>query len=317
MKYTLEQWSDIARVFWDITPLGDPERFAVDLEARLHDRLICTEVRFTGQEFKHDPAHIKGVDHNFLLYERYFVGRSRGLVAECPVHIDQGTIHLVDMSRRCRKLSNDVVTAGVCIPHDLVGYDPVRDPAYLSVSLASPQGRMVDLAHGSFRAALARNQADVAELADTFLTLVWMLMVKGSDTPSTERQDLDRRPLLRTFITRNLEDPRLSPDHICRQLGLSRTSLYREFREDGGVLRFITDRRLDRCFADLMATPASRGAVRQVAERWGFHHAGNFHRLFRERFGMSPSDYLDRNGLPAASGQGNTFHPIMDWMRAG
>ena len=153
-------------------------------------------------------------------------------------------------------------------------------------------------------------------MADTFLTLVRMLMVKGSDTLSTAQQDLDRRPLLRTFIARNLENPELSPDHICRQLGLSRTSLYREFQEDGGVLRFIADQRLDRCFADLMATPASRGAVRQVAERWGFHHAGNFHRRFRERFGMSPSDCLDRNGLGPAPDQGSTFHPIMKWMRS-
>ena len=316
MKYTIDQWRDVSSVFYEVTPLGDHDRFAVEMDARRHNRLICTEVRFTGQEFTHDPTRIKGVDHNFLLYERYFSGQGRGVVADAPTHIDQGSIHLIDMSRRYRAITSDVITAGVCIPHDMIGYDPTRDPHYRSVPIGSPQGRMLDLAHNTLREAMTRDKPETAALADTFLTLVRKLMLKTIDTPPGGQQDIDRLPLLRTYIARNLHDTELSAEQICRDVGLSRSALYREFHDDGGVMRFIADRRLDRCFADLMATPASRGAVGQVAGRWGFHHPGNFHRRFRERFGMSPSDCLDHNDVPAAPNQGGAFHPIMEWMRA-
>ncbi len=315
MTLTFDQWRAITRVFYDVTPLGDPDRFAAEVTARLHGRIICTEARFTRQEFRHDPGLIKGVDHNFLLYERYFAGWGRGLAAEDPAHIDRASIHLIDMSRRYRSITSDVVTAGVCIPHDVIGYDPSRDPAYRVVPVASPQGRMLDLAHANFRFAVARNQADAEELATAFLALVRMLMLNGSDTRSDGQPEIDRRPLLRAYIARNLANPDLSADHICRELGISRTVLYRVFQEDGGVVRFITDRRLDRCFAALMATTAGRGAVRRVAERWGFHHAGNFHRSFRDRFGMSPSDCLEQDSPRVSPIHGGIYHPIHEWVR--
>lgn len=317
MRYSLEQWRDLTRVFYDITPLGDPEGFVAEGIARWHDRLICTEARFPAQQFDHDPARIKGVDHDYLLYERYYAGQGRGLAMEVPAQIDRASIHLIDMSRPYRAITGDVITAGVCIPHDLIGYDPSRDPPYRVVPVATPQGRMLDLAHGTFRAAVAKDQPDTAELAAAFLALIRTFLLKGSDLRLDEPPDIDRRPLLRTFIVRHLDDPELSPEQICQTLGLSRAALYRAFRQDGGVMRFISDRRLDRCFADLMGTPASRGAVRRVAERWGFHHPGNFHRSFRDRFGLSPSDCLEPGHQRAPSAEGNAFYPVHEWMRDG
>ena len=315
MKFSLEQWRDVTRVFYEVTPLGDPSRFAAEAVAQLHGRLICTQARFTEQGFTHEPSRIKGVDHNFLLYERYFVGEGRGLASDEAVQIDRASVHLIDMSRRYRSITSDVVTAGVCIPHEVIGYDPSRDPAYRIVPIATPQGRMLDLAHANFRFAVARGQADAEELAAAFLAMVRMLMLNGSDSHSIHQQDIDRRPLLRSYIGRNLEDPNLSPERVCRELGISRTVLYREFQEEGGVIKFITDRRLDRCFAALMATTGGRGAVRRVAERWGFHHAGNFHRSFRHRFGMAPSDCLQQDSPRVSPTDGGTYHPVHEWMR--
>ncbi len=317
MEYSFDEWQDIARVFYQVTPLTDISDFAAEAEVQRYDRLICTKAKFSPQKFDHDPARIGGVDHDYLLYERYLDGEGRGLAADVPAHINQASIHLIDMSRRYRSITKGVATAGVCIPHDLIGYDPSRDPPYRSVPVASPQGKMLDLAHGAFRVAVAREQPDARELSAAFLALVRTLMLNAPDTRSAEQKYVDRRPLLRTFISRHLTDLDLSPAQICGELGLSRSVLYREFQRDGGVIRFITNRRLDRCFADLMAAPARRGAVRRIAERWGFDHPGNFHRSFRDRFGMSPSDCLERDGEHAAPTPGTAYYPVHEWLRGG
>ena len=320
LECTVDEWQDITRVVYDIRPLGDSSSFFAAIDAKWFDRMICTEVRFSAQEFSHNPARIKGVNHNYLLYERYFSGSGRGMVEDTPTHVDAKSIHLIDMSRHYRSITSDVITAGVCIPHDLVGYDPTRDPPYLTVPVDTPQGRMLDAAHHEFRGMVAQDHPEMGDIASAFSTLVKLLMLKTADTRRDTSSDTEGRPLLRpllrSYIASRLDDINLAPETICREVGLSRTVLYREFSEDGGVMTFIKDRRLDRCFAELMATPARRGAVRQVAERWGFHHPGNFHRCFRDRFGMSPSDCLEHSMVEASRKPGATYHPIHEWMRA-
>lgn len=315
MNYTFEEWRDVARVFYDITALTDLKAFSAEATVQRHDRLICTRARFTGQRFDHDPARINGIDHNYLLYERYFVGEGRGLAADVPTRIDAARIHVIDMSRPYRSVTNEVVTAGICIPHDAVGYDPSRDPPYRAVPIATPQGRLLDLAHGAFRFAVTNNRPDAVELAAAFVALLRALMLKASNMQAAEQQDPRSRRLMRTYISRHLDDPDLSPAHLCRELGVSRSVLYREFQHDGGVARFITDRRLDQCFADLLAAPTSRGAVRTIAERWGFDHAGNFHRCFRDRFGVSPSECLAQDRHRASQNPRPAYHPVHEWLR--
>ena len=315
MRYTLEEWRDTAQVFYDITPLDDLCFFAAEAHLQRQGRLICIDARFSAQRFDHVPSRIKGVDHGYLLYERYLAGSARGLAADAPTRIDQSRIHLVDMSRTYRSVSSNVVTAGICIPHDLIGYDPSRDPPYRSLPLDTPQGRMLDLAHEALRAAIAGNSGDADALAAAFLALVRTLMLGVPEGRADPHGDCRSGALLRTYVTRHLGDLELTPEQICRELGVSRSVLYRAFQRDGGVVRYIADRRLDHCFADLAAAPSARGIVRTVAERWGFFHPGNFHRSFRDRFGVSPSDCLGHEALSSLPAPGRARHPVHEWLR--
>ncbi|MEZ5669678.1 MAG: helix-turn-helix domain-containing protein [Alphaproteobacteria bacterium] len=316
MRYTFDEWRHVARVFYELAPLAETNRIAAEAHIRRHQRLILTEVRFIPQRFAHVPSRIRGVDHNYLLYERYMAGTSRGLAADMSTRIDQGSVHVIDMSRVYRTVTSEVATAGVCIPHDLIGYDPSVDPPYRTLCLDTPQGRMLDLAHEALRTAVADGRADAEELAAAFLALVGTLMLKTAGRRAVDRGAHRSSAMLRAFIAHNLADPELTPERICGQMGVSRSVLYREFRPDGGVARYIADQRLDQCFADLAAAAHARGAVRSVAERWGFFHPGNFNRAFRDRFGISPSDCLDgATGEDAPDGSVR-YHPVHDWLRA-
>ena len=78
--------------------------------------------------------------------------------------------------------------------------------------------------------------------------------------------------------------------NLCRRLGLSRSSLHRLFEQEGGVQAFIRERRLEAARLAL-GDPANREPIYAIAERLGFSDAAHLSRLFRERFGQSPSDF--------------------------
>lgn len=96
----------------------------------------------------------------------------------------------------------------------------------------------------------------------------------------------------RDEIRRNLGSPALTVANLCRRLHISRSTLHRLFDEEGGVQAHIRNARLDAARAALLAGGAER--IGEIAERLGFSDAAHLSRLFRARFGETPSDCRGR-----------------------
>jgi len=86
---------------------------------------------------------------------------------------------------------------------------------------------------------------------------------------------------------------------ILRLFGVSRATLFRMFREHGGVHRFQTRVRLGRAYLDILAADVARGTVSRIARRYQFEDMANFTNSFRSEFGKAPSSLL---GLGFESG---------------
>ncbi|MGW5159041.1 helix-turn-helix transcriptional regulator [Nonomuraea wenchangensis] len=54
--------------------------------------------------------------------------------------------------------------------------------------------------------------------------------------------------------------------------------------------RHITERRLARAHQELTGPGARETTIADVAHRWGFSSQAHFARLFRSRFGLTPSE---------------------------
>ena len=76
---------------------------------------------------------------------------------------------------------------------------------------------------------------------------------------------------------------------ILQTFGVSRASLYRMFEPQGGVRRFITDRRTLHAVMDLSRTTGRRGYIREVSDRWGFPSMVEFNRTVRRLYDQNPS----------------------------
>jgi AraC-like DNA-binding protein len=92
------------------------------------------------------------------------------------------------------------------------------------------------------------------------------------------------------FIARRLDRADLNPDVVARALHCSRSQLYRLFaRHDTTVMDTIREARLRRS-RDMLADPACRLPVAEVASLCGMDDPSAFSRAFRQRFGCSPVD---------------------------
>lgn len=101
----------------------------------------------------------------------------------------------------------------------------------------------------------------------------------------------------RRYVQNNLDAVHLTPDSMCRALGVSRSRLYQLFEPSGGVLHYIQSRRLLAAHVAL-SDPADSRRIVDIAEAFGFSSAANFSRAFSKEFGYSPRDGRSTVVLP-------------------
>ncbi|WP_371320965.1 helix-turn-helix domain-containing protein [Metapseudomonas otitidis] len=91
--------------------------------------------------------------------------------------------------------------------------------------------------------------------------------------------------------------PELCPAFIAQRLSVSQRSLYRAFEQGGSSLcKMIKATRIARSADDLANPRQAHQSITSISMRWGFSDAAYFCRVFKQHFGMSPSEYR-RNAI--------------------
>jgi len=158
-----------------------------------------------------------------------------------------------------------------------------RDPMFallIRPSLLGVAGRLDTLARG-----------DVQDLGDVWISLMNILVrslvgddTNGTDTAAARRLQLDR------YIRAHLADPRLSPSTIAEALHMSPRTLYAALPpEHEGVAAEIRRQRLERARVMLLDSAEMR-SIADIAATVGLPNSAHFSRLFRARYGHSPSE---------------------------
>ncbi len=82
---------------------------------------------------------------------------------------------------------------------------------------------------------------------------------------------------------------------LCRELGVSERTLHYAFHEVRGLspMAYFHAGRLNAVRRELKAAAADTATVREIAERWGFWHTGEFAAAYRRLFGELPSRTLN------------------------
>lgn len=95
------------------------------------------------------------------------------------------------------------------------------------------------------------------------------------------------------FVFRNLEND-ISLDELAEASFVSARTLQRAFVSRFGVgpICFIKRAKLSKAREELMDSSPTDKTVSAIASKWGFHHAGNFARIYSEIFNETPVQTL-------------------------
>lgn len=139
----------------------------------------------------------------------------------------------------------------------------------------------------SLPAATASDAPVIARVTSFLLAECFASLSPAGDGDVSGSSDLQHR--IRRYIDEHLGSSRLSPEAICRNLAVSRSTLYREFKGLGGVAAYIKVRRLEAAHSRL-AHAARSETVASVAYSLGFTSDAHFSKAFRRRFGFAPGE---------------------------
>lgn len=299
MLLDLDAWRAVAHPFYEVFPRRPAAEAGAEVDARVVGELLLSRVSTPHQMLVHDPLTRRAVCHEYLLFERFHSGGGLGEAAETGFNVHPKQLHLIDMSRRYVSSKSASRSEGVLIPHRMLDYDPSLDPPIAMLDATSPKGRLLVSAHELLTSSV--RASDAMDIASVFVSMVERFMLGRKRGEEVRERAASTLPFaLRTHIEDQLGEAALTPAALCATFGISRSVLYRQFEDEGGVSRYLRNRRLDRCFFELAGAPKTRGMISAVARRWGFDDQNAFLRHFKERFGMPPTACL-------ASGEPPTF----------
>ncbi|MER6915995.1 helix-turn-helix domain-containing protein [Streptomyces sp. NPDC000594] len=195
------------------------------------------------------------------------------------------------------------------VPRELLGRSEA-DMRRLTARAVRPSGGLPALLTPMLERLADTSEAyttPVAErLADAAVDLIAATAAARLGEDSAGRPGADRVLLMRikTFIRWHLSDSGLTPRAVAQAHGISVRYLHRLFEaEDTTVSRWIRELRLYECRRELRAPAAEPVSLSRVARRWGFTGAARFSRAFRGTFGMSPTEWLDRERASRRTGE--------------
>jgi AraC-like DNA-binding protein len=107
------------------------------------------------------------------------------------------------------------------------------------------------------------------------------------------------------YIDQNLGQSDLSPARVARHFRVSPRYIHKLFEhQEEPVSRYILRRRLEATHRSLTDLGQSSKTVSAIAYEWGFSNTTHFARVFRERYGATPSALRRRSPDTAAAAPG-------------
>jgi len=313
---TLEQWAAVWFPIAQMRTLHPREQNRTNLGSAIVRGDLAGARYATGiQLFQHAKRQIS-LSGNIVSVQRILSGYA-AMEFELKSYTHRpGMISITDLSQEFRGSHHNAVGEAVFIPRELLGLrqegpiEPIMiaEDSLHGAKLMSDLERFFEPSEPS-RRQFGREVEPLLHLLST--------VIGEHRHPTSERVGWwrARNNLIRKYIETNLGDPALLPAHICNMFNLSRATLYRMFEVDGGVRRYIQDRRLYAAIWDLADRGVRRGRLTEVAEKWGFSSNANFNRAVKAAFDMPPGALFSPQALiiPARESDRPDAFPLSGW----
>lgn len=279
-----------------------PAEFQAEAAVLELGELRVARLEFSPLSSRRTPALIRRGDPG-----QYQLGLMRGGRAflaqqrnECRV--GAGDILLWDTSRPSdvRTATDDglVGLAMLQLPQSALPLKPDRLQRLLAHRIPGDQGVAAVLT--AFVNALEGHggqcaPAELQRLGTVAVDLVAACLAQHLDAEAHLPAEVRTRALLQriyAFIDHNVADPDLTPSAVAARHHISVRTLHQLFRQQEETVQArIRRRRLERCRNDLTRPELMHHPVNAIAARWGFSGPAVFSRSFRDRYGLTPTQF--------------------------
>lgn len=325
LKHQFDVFKQTTAPLFDIKPIGDTDAFSGSMTGYLVDQLIFTQASFDELQLTRTPQHCARYGTDCIVLQYCYSGGFHGTLASgAPLNMTGDVISIQDLAHPFRGIGQSDCFFSIIIPrHAMATLFPRRStlhaPLYqhyptLSLPVNSPVGRVLTQAWLTLWETLpTTSQADVPAIAQGFIGLLNGLFSglfgDASRHVTSGHQaapvTLPTENAMKAYLRENLHLPNANADTLFQVFHCSRATVYRLFKTEGGVQAYVRSQRLTRCYRALQQRPlSSRKTIRDIANQWGFTDAASFSRLFRKRYGLSPSD--------VDSERPKTLMPVLD-----
>lgn len=269
---------------------------------------------FSAQRFQRGPHHKADFGADHFLLQLYLSGGYAGRSGQQEIIVNPGDISLLDLAKPLETQAERSEVMSLIIPRDLMAswirLEQLNSGGVLKAEMPSAK----ILRHHLTTVWKSLPEASLCQLASINHMVLGTVVGAFRRSAGLEEQvqatwtqvSLDA---ICAYIHDNLDTSDLDPEHLCRRFACSRAQLYRMFAPIGGVARYIRDSRLARCLDELTRSTGGRQQIIDVATRWGFSSHSHFCRAFRQVYGFTPSEAVER-AVAGRAGQRMTSDPL-------
>lgn len=268
-------------------------RFQASIEAGHVGPFQANMITHTSCEYVRGPREmgVRAIDFYWLICQ--ISGNAVFSQGDRQATLSPGGLTVIDpmMPSRFTLLDKNVHLC-MHIPRTVMDAGSTNWPENCAKPLAGVAASIIaTMARSSFQHPGLLSPAQVDAIGGSLLALLCSCLEvpEASETASAETHILRQ---VKAYLLANLQSEKLIPSEIARANGMSERHLHRLFSESGtSVCRWIREARLGRCAAQLTAAGQEDISITRIAFEAGFNDAAHFSRVFRQEYGVPPSQY--------------------------
>ncbi|KQP33911.1 hypothetical protein ASF49_08645 [Methylobacterium sp. Leaf104] len=309
-----ERWRTLLAPMYAVSPTtrSAPLPFGANVAYQISD-LVTHRSLLSTQRLQRDRRRVDaGPDH--YMVQLYRSGRFQGTVGGKDVSASPGAVTFIGRRHLLDGMLDRADAIGIAVPTTRLHGLPLEEHG---LRFDAARNRLLAARILDIYRRLPTTRADEAEaFADEFVAFLRRLLDASQATDVLDGRELDGglMALARMIVQANLSRNDLSPEFIAAQMLVSRSTLYRMFEPEGGVMHFVQNERL-RAVRDALADPMERRTIGRLAEVFAFSSVSQLSRSFRKRYGAPPQAWRgERRTVQQGGGRGTVQH-VWKWLR--
>lgn len=323
------QWTTSITPYFSSAPLADPRNPPQPTTASQYHltNFLFLDSQFSRQMFVRTPNWARqNDDTDHVLLQTFVKGHNDIVASSKNFRADDSTVFAVNMIHNIEAACQDADVVTLILPRQWIGqYIP---------SLPDANGQIFQ--PGGMAARLFRDYmitmrqqiphasvGDVRLLTDSMLGFLSPLIETGDPLAAGAERGVFQT--MAAFVDANLDDVNLGVHPLCAHFRVSRATLFRLFKSQGGVESFIRHRRLMACFKGLSDPGQLHRKVIDIGMDFGFHNPSHLSTLFKQYFGMTPREVREVTrtacawvapSIPASPEQRSDVELMQEWARS-